>query len=313
MLSAEKILGKPLKQIQVMDRKTKKPFEEKIYGAEMMRLVYGSAWRAQLTGKILTHKFFSKVYGAYNDSSLSRQQIPAFVESMNIDMSECEKSIDEFTSFNDFFARHLRPEARPIDTGSRSIISPSDGRILVLPKITEDTLAYVKWAPLRLEDLFDGDEKLVETYRNGACAILRLCPTDYHRFHFPFEGTAQLTQSVPGLLHSVHPHCLEQKIPVYAMNKRTLCTLETSTTVKDILMMEVGAMFVGSIVQTYRPRTVVQKGAEKGFFKFGGSTCLLFFAPGTVSFDRDLVENSEQGLETYVKLGEKIALAARTN
>ncbi len=137
------------------------------------------------------------------------------------------------------------------------------------------------------------------------CAILRLCPSDYHRFHFPTGGKIGVTKTVPGLLHSVNPYALEQKIPVYCLNKRTLSELD-SYDVGKVLMMEVGALFVGTIVQTYRPTMTVAKGEEKGFFKFGGSTCILFFEKGSMKFDADLVENSRQGVETLVKMGEQI-------
>ena len=72
-------------------------------------------------------------------------------------------------------------------------------------------------------------------------------------------------------------------------------------------MMEVGAMFVGTIVQTYRPASKIMKGDEKSYFKFGGSTTILFFEHNRIKFDSDLLENSSNGFETYIKMGESIA------
>ena len=106
------------------------------------------------------------------------------------------------------------------------------------------------------------------------------------------------------------PYALEQGLPVYCLNKRTICELKNND-IGSVMMMEIGAMFVGSIVQTYRAGTQVQRGDEKGYFKFGGSTCILFFEKNKIKFDSDLVENSARGLETLVKMGDHLAESVR--
>ncbi|KAB8031057.1 phosphatidylserine decarboxylase [Fluviispira multicolorata] len=299
------ILGSASKQINVIKRKSGEKFIEKIYGEDAMKIFYGSPAGAAFTSKFLTNKWISNIYGAYNDSGASKHKIEEFVNSMGIDVTESEKDISEYHSFNDFFARKLHSRARPINRLTNSIISPGDGRLLVFPNITDATISNVKWAPIKLIDLFQGNESLSERYKNGACAILRLCPSDYHRFHFPVSGKAGITKTVPGLLHSVNPYALEQQIPVYCMNKRTLCELDSDQFGK-VLLIEVGALFVGTIVQTYRPAVQVEKGDEKGYFKFGGSTCIFFFENDIMEFDDDIVKASQQGIETLVQMGEKI-------
>lgn len=293
-------------QIEVMQRSTGEKFTEKIYGEDAMKIFYGSPSVTKLTSKLLTNKMLSSIYGAYNDSGLSKHKIEEFVHTMGIDIAECEKDLTAYQSFNDFFSRKLNFRARPICRKAGTIISPSDGRLTVIPKLNENTLSYIKWAPVHLIDLFHNSLSLVERYKNGSCAILRLCPADYHRFHFPVSGKIGLTKTVPGLLHSVNPYALQQNIPVFCLNKRTISELDSNEAGK-VLLMEVGAMFVGTIVQTYRPTMTVEKGEEKGFFKFGGSTCIMFFEKDAIHFDEDLVKYSEFGLETYVKMGEQIA------
>jgi phosphatidylserine decarboxylase len=292
-------------KIEVIDRKTGEKFIEKIYGENAMRLLYGNPVVVSIASRVLANRWLSNIYGAYHDSAASKHKISEFVDMLNIDVKECEKNLADYQSFNDFFTRKLKKEARPINQEKNSVVSPSDGRLLVFPKIEEDTICYLKWAPIKLLDLFNGSEGLVERYKNGSCAVLRLCPADYHRFHFPVSGKTGITKTVPGILHSVNPYALEQKIPVYCLNKRTLCELK-SDHFGSVLMMEVGAMFVGTIVQTYRPMMHVEKADEKGFFKFGGSTCIFFFEPDVMNFDEDLVKNSLSGLETLVQMGEKI-------
>lgn len=303
-------MGIESKQIQVVDRKRKETFIEKVYGDDVMKVFYGHPAGLAVTSRILTNRFLSQLYGAYNDSAASKHKIEDFVEALGIDVSECSKDLVEYVSFNDFFARKLRPSARPVAQEDKAIASPGDGRLLVFPKIDETTLSYVKWAPIELFELFNRNQELTEKYRNGSALVLRLCPADYHRFHFPVSGKVGITKTVPGLLHSVSPYALEQGLPVYCLNKRTLCELK-SPEVGHVLMMEVGALFVGSIVQTYRAGTQVQRGDEKGYFKFGGSTCVLFFEQGAVQFDEDIIKNSAAGLETLVQMGERIAVAVR--
>jgi phosphatidylserine decarboxylase len=300
------VLGGKSKKIEVVDRVTGEKFVEKVYGDDAMRVFYGSPNGAQLTEKFLTSRWLSNAYGAYNDSGWSKHKIEEFVATMSLDISECEKDLSEYQSFNDFFARKLKPDFRPIAKDPQAVACPGDGRLLVFPRIDDATLSYVKWAPIKLFDLFNESQSLVERYRDGSCGILRLCPSDYHRFHFPVSGKVGITKTVPGLLHSVSPYALESKISVYCMNKRTICSLE-SDDFGSVLLMEVGALFVGSIVQTYRPGMHVARGDEKGYFKFGGSTSIVFFEKDAIEFDKDLIKNSEQGFETYVKMGEKIA------
>ncbi|NBW83068.1 phosphatidylserine decarboxylase, partial [bacterium] len=271
---------------------------------------YGHPMGLAVTRRVLTNRVLSNIYGAYNDSAASKHKIEDFVKALDIDVSECSKDLVEYVSFNDFFARKLRAGAREIAQVENAIASPGDGRLLVFPTIDDTTLSYVKWAPIRLFDLFNKNDDLANKYRDGACMVLRLCPSDYHRFHFPVAGKVGITKTVPGLLHSVSPYALEQGLPVYCLNKRTICELKNND-IGSVMMMEIGAMFVGSIVQTYRAGTQVQRGDEKGYFKFGGSTCILFFEKNKIKFDADLVENSARGLETLVKMGDHLAEAVR--
>lgn len=293
------------KNIKVVNREDGKIFSERVYGETAMKIFYGSKLGAKLTDIFLTNRILSKLYGFYNDSFLSKRKIPDFISKLKINTHEILKEKSDFQSFNDFFARKLKTKDRPIDKNTDSFISPSDGRLLVFENIKKETISYVKWSPIKLFDLFNNNKELAHRYKDGSCGILRLCPSDYHRFHFPISGKALKTHHIKGLLHSVSPYALERNIPVFCLNKRTLCDVETENYGK-VLLMEVGAMFVGSIVQTYKTQSFVNKGDEKGYFKFGGSTCIFFTEKSVLKFDDDLVENSKRGLETLVKFGTKI-------
>lgn len=294
------------KVIQVFDRRTGKCFPEKVFGDFAMRCAYGNKTGAWFSSKVLVRESISRLMGSYYDSSLSKPLISKFIREYEINEQECDKKTESFSSFNDFFSRRLKPNARPVCSLESEVASPGDGRLLVFPQINSSTITYAKWAPIMVSDLFDGDANLAQKFNGGSCAILRLCPSDYHRFHFPVTGNPNATRKISGVLHSVNPYALENKIPVYCLNKRTLCEIETES-FGTVCYMEIGALGVGSIVQTYPPNKCLPKGAEKGLFKFGGSTVILFFERGKISFDQDLVNNSSQGFETLVRMGERIA------
>lgn len=247
---------------------------------------------------------FSKLYGNFCDSPLSKKKIKAFIDEFNIDMSLCNKNIDEFENFNDFFARTLTPEARPIDYSENILISPGDGRLSAFENIDLNKVVQIKGYTYSLKELID-DPKVAEEFEGGTCLILRLCPTDYHRFHFVDSGTCSESKKISGFYYSVNPIALNNVSELFCKNKREW-SIFNSDNFGKILHVEVGATCVGTILQTYSPEKRVKKGEEKGYFKFGGSTTILFFKKDTIKIDSDIVEQTKLGFETKVNMGETI-------
>jgi phosphatidylserine decarboxylase len=149
------------------------------------------------------------------------------------------------------------------------------------------------------------ESSLLSSFENGICLILRLCPTDYHRFHFVDSGTCGETKKIKGSYYSVNPVALNKKEKLFCQNKREWSLLK-SENFGDVLYVEVGATCVGSIIQTYTPGEKVEKGQEKGYFKFGGSTTILFFKKDTISIADDILVQSYLGFECKVLIGETI-------
>ena len=117
---------------------------EKVAGDKYLKWNYSSPVGLTLLEMFIKKKLFSKVYGAYCDSSLSKKKINSFIKEFNIDMNLCEKNLSKFNSFNDFFIRSLKKEARPIDENSNMLISPGDGRLFAYDNIDMDNLVQVK-------------------------------------------------------------------------------------------------------------------------------------------------------------------------
>ena len=134
--------------------------------------------------------------------------------------------------------------------------------------------------------------------------IIRLCPADYHRFHFPIDGTICYEKKIEGDYFSVSPIAVKKMLEIFCLNKREYCLIENKN-FGNVLMAEIGATMVGSIVQTYE-ENVSEKGKEKGYFKFGGSSIILIFEKNKIKIDDDLLNNFNNDMETRILMGEKL-------
>ncbi|HEX9061109.1 MAG TPA: phosphatidylserine decarboxylase [Clostridia bacterium] len=295
--------------IKFYNRKAKKYDTEKVAGAKYLEWTYSSPVGMMLLELIIKKKLFSRIYGSFCDSKLSKKKIQAFISEFGIDMSICEKKPDDFQSFNDFFFRKLTSEARPIDSVPDSLVSPGDGKLMAYENIDLNKLVQIKGYTYSFDKLID-DQSIASKFSEGTCLILRLCPTDYHRYHFIDDGICEETKKIKGDYYSVNPIALKAVTEVFCKNKREWSIFH-SDNFGDVLYIEVGATCVGSIVQTYAPGRSVKKGDEKGYFKFGGSTTILFFEKGKVKIDEDIIDQTNKGYETSVVMGEKIGKKVR--
>ncbi|MCI9304637.1 phosphatidylserine decarboxylase [Clostridium sp.] len=290
--------------IQVYNRKTNKYDTENVAGDKYIKWAYESPIGKSFVELFIKRKLFSKLYGNFCDSKLSVKKINSFIKNFNIDTDIFTNDPSDFKSFNDFFIRKLTPESRPINKDKNILISPGDGRLLAYTNIDINSLIQVKGITYSLSELLE-DNPIANEYAGGTCLVLRLCPVDYHRLHFIDDGIPEKSNIVNGNYYSVNPTALERIPKLYCQNKREWSIFH-SENFGDVILMEVGATCVGSIVQTYEPNKKVSKGDEKSYFKFGGSTTILFFKENTVTIDDDILIQSSFGFETKVIMGEKI-------
>lgn len=290
--------------IQVYNRKTNKYDTENVAGDKYIKWAYESPIGKSFVELFIKRKLFSKLYGNFCDSKLSVKKINSFIKNFNIDTDIFTNDPSDFKSFNDFFIRKLTPESRPINKDKNILISPGDGRLLAYTNIDINSLIQVKGITYSLSELLE-DNPIANEYAGGTCLVLRLCPVDYHRLHFIDDGIPEKSNIVNGNYYSVNPTALERIPKLYCQNKREWSILH-SENFGDVILMEVGATCVGSIVQTYEPNKKISKGDEKSYFKFGGSTTILFFKENTVTIDDDILIQSSFGFETKVIMGEKI-------
>ena len=293
----------PQAPIQYYDRQSGLLKTEKVAGEKWLVWLYNNPVGEATLWALAKRKVVSSVYGNGMDRPSSTKKIQPFIEEFDIDMSTVQKQ--EFNSFNDFFTRKLKNNARPVDTNSTVAVSPADGKILAYANISNSDF-IIKGTRF---DIFSflNNARLAQNYLDGTLVIIRLAPFDYHRFHFPINGSVSPVTRIDGDYYSVNPLALRKMTEIFCLNKRE-STIISNPLFGDVVMTEVGATMVGSIVQTYTGN-FVKKGEEKGYFKFGGSTVVLLFEKNKIRIDEDLLINTLKGYETVIKEGERIGVS----
>lgn len=233
--------------------------------------------------------------------------IKQFAKAYKVNFDEAEKtSPSDYRSFNEFFIRPLKPDARPIITEEGMLCLPADGRVSESGQILENRLLQAKGHYFTLETLLANDIELAEQFKNGDFITTYLSPRDYHRVHMPCDGTLRKMIYVPGELFSVNPFLAEHVPNLFARNERLVCVFDTAFgTMVQIL---VGATITASmstvwagVVNPPRSKEVkvydyptegenvirLKKGEEMGAFRLG-STVINLFPHNSITLDERL-------------------------
>lgn len=291
-------------EIDYFDRYTGVLELEKIYGEAYLRWAYETLPGRLMVAAVVKRAFFSRWYGWRMGKPSSREKIAPFIEQYELNADEFEEGCETFESFNDFFSRKLKIEARPISGGEDVVVFAADGRHLGFQDISQIKGIYCKGQTLSLSELL-GSEEMAASYEKGSLVISRLCPVDYHRYHFCASGMPGVPRLINGPLYSVNPIALRRNIKILTENKRVITSLDTEKFGR-ILILEIGATNVGSIKQTFQANSPVAKGEEKGYFEFGGSMTMMLFEAGAVVLAEDLVKHSAEGRELYARMGDRM-------
>jgi phosphatidylserine decarboxylase len=293
--------------IRYFHRAKKTVETEQVYGEAWLRWTYGNPAGRLALELFVKRALLSRYYGWRMNWRASANRILPFIVDYNLDVDEFAKKPFSFKTFNEFFCRALKPGARPIAPGERVAVLPADGRHLAFQNVDAATGFYAKGQKFDLP-AFLGDRTLAAEFAGGAMLISRLCPVDYHRFHFPVAGMPGEARLVNGFLYSVSPIALRRNLACLWENKR-MVTLVESPVFGRVAVCEIGATMVGSIFQSYIPGRAVARGEEKGWFKFGGSCVITLFQPGRIRLDADLLSSSAEGMEVYARMGERLGEA----
>ena len=282
------------------DRKNKKIVIEKVpKGANFL---YKNRF-GRIILKLATKRFTSAFVGFYMNRKLSTIHIKNFIKDNKIDMNEYPKVT--YKSFNNFFSRKIKERRRVFPEDKNLFCAPCDSKLTVF-RLDKEQEFEIKNKKYTLESILRNDE-LAEEYKNGYFLVFRLSVTDYHRYAYIDDGEVVKEKKIKGLYHTVGPIAFINN-KVYEENHRVYQVLKTDN-FSDLIEMEVGALLVGKIVNNDVKE--FKKGEEKGYFLFGGSTIVVIVKENVIKIDDDILKNSNEGIETIVKQGEKIAKKIR--
>lgn len=295
ILSSINAADDSLERLKILNQQQQKSLEH------LYRKWYSGPFHYMLTGG----RKSSRIAGSWANSPRSKSYIPYFIQNYGINVDEIAQPVGSFTTFNDFFTRTLKPHVRPIPHDPQVIISPADGNVLVIENVNEHTIFPTKTVTLSIKKMLR-DDHLAKQFEGGTAIIVRLAPWDYHRFHFPTNGIPDAPRIITGRFESVHPIVYQSKIQPLEVNERHVIQFH-SDTASTIAIVLIGALFVGTIKETYIPGKKYQQGDEMGYFEYGGSTMVLLFQRDTIRVIPSIVANSKDGIETSVKMGQIIA------
>ena len=276
--------------------------EEEAYGDALLEKFYGG--RLSFLRPILTHPLTSEILTIRDrlPSRASQQKVAHFIHTYQIDSDELVEK--EFKSFSKFFTRSIKPSQRP-RAQVPAAYAVADAKLLV-QDLSVDVHLTIKNQTYDLASLLQ-DEETAALFKGGTACIYRLGLEDIHHYLVAEAGTVEKSKKISGKLHTVREIAQSQH-KIFKENKRTWTLLET--TLGPVLQMEVGALLVGKIINKDQAR--FDRGQEKGYFTLGGSTILVLYPQGVLAVDDDIAEQSAQGIETQVKMGERIGYVQTT-
>jgi len=252
----------------------------------------------------ITTNMCDKYRDSISDKSVIKDN---WIDKYNIDMSQFSPAdYNDYDSINAWFIRGLAAGARPISS-TQPMVAAADGRLMVFTGVMESTRFWIKSNRVDVEEMLDSSADAA-FFSGASMAIYRLAPQDYHRFHTPVAGTIISIKYVSGTTFSVSADAAQSKNAAF-LNQRHVVMIN-STDFGIVGYAAVGATCVGSTVITKSVGDTIAKGDELGYMQFGGSTVVVLFQAGTITFDADLTYNSGKRVETHVLMGEHNGMVA---
>lgn len=245
--------------------------------------------------RLVNKRAFSALFGWLANKELPKRYllrlIDAFVHAFHTDLDEFEFDPNEVRTFNEFFARKLKPGIR---TFHHPLCAPADGFLSAFGPVTNGQLFQVKGKPYLLTELVQEKSPL----QAKSFLSIYLSLGDYHRVHLPFDATLTAIKRIPGTLYSLSPNTLDKVDRVYCKNERVV--LEGVSAFGPFYLILVGAIVVGaiSIDKNAILNTEIKRGTEIGHFEMGSTVLLLL--------DSDVLANLNHTLNTHLKTGDAL-------
>jgi len=227
---------------------------------------------------------------------LRRALYGAFARAVGADPSEAELPLDQYATFNAFFTRRLRHDARPWNAPPHGLGAPCDGRLDAHGTIAAGELIQAKGIAYGIDELLATDGAAPD-FEGGTFVTIYLSPADYHRVHAPCELTVDTITHAGGELWPVNQLSVPRVSGLFAVNERVIARGSLADGRPFALVM-VGATVVGQISVAHAsvrissahlqgavdvplsPAWSLEQGDEFGTFHLG-STIVLLIGPGS--------------------------------
>ena len=286
--------------MKIYVRQDKNFIEDRQYGVKSLERLYNT-WYGRVLSKFILLPVFSTIATSKDRKRSSVKKIAPFIDEYKINMSDFEER--EYVSFSDFFTRSIKPGRRPVDANPSAAVSPADSKVLCYD--IGDDLKFTVKGSVYTPDEIVGNKIDLSGFAGGKCFVFRLSMDDYHHYCHIDSGKVFDSYEIKGKLHTVSS--ISSKYKIYKENHRIVNVLDTDHFGR-VIYIEVGALLVGRIKNN--GLTMFEKGQEKGYFEQGGSTIVIFFEKDGIKVDDDVLEMSGNGIETKVRMGERIGVTA---
>ncbi|MBF0518288.1 MAG: phosphatidylserine decarboxylase [Nitrospirae bacterium] len=303
---------------QYVDRRTGEIVTEKVFADRTIHWLYCPIKEnAPLLFRALTGQRASSLFGYLNYENVLCSKLTShskFIKETGINLAECLDCPEKLSTPRALFERKISyQETRPMPDNKGAIVCPSDARVIV-GSLKEMSALPVKGKLFDFEELVSTDKTdWLNAFYQGDFAIFRLTPEKYHYNHVPVSGVVVDYYDISGRYHSCNPGALAVELTPYSKNRRSLTIIDTSvpggTGCGLVAMAEIAALMIGNIHQCYsdkaydnpvpmNPGLFMAKGQPKSLFRPGGSTVVLLFQKGKISFAPDIVSNLNK---TFIK------------
>jgi phosphatidylserine decarboxylase len=286
--------------LTVFDRRSGRTFEEFMDDSPA---TYESHPRKAWDQMLEAHPLYDWLVAMWQNTRWSARKIAPFVRKHNIDMSEFEPG--PFKSYAAFFDRRFLPGKRRFSDNPDNMGAFGEARYFGWRELDPAMTFPVKGTALEPAALL-GDRERVAPFAGGPVILARLSPMDYHHLHFPDDGYVRDEARRGTRLWTVNPPALRNQPDILFRNERHIQWLHTDH-FGLLAFVEVGALSVGRIVQVHPKNQPFRRGAEKSVFKFGGSAVVVFGQKGAWLPAPDILVRTQEGIETFVRLGDVIA------
>jgi phosphatidylserine decarboxylase len=297
-------MGKP-EPLPLWDRETQTFVEE---FSDDLASTYETKPKRSVVGWLESQPMYDWAVSALQRSRWTVKNIEPFIKKHKIDMTEFEPVI--YRSYAEFFTRKFRDGVRSFPSNPDEMGAFAEARYFGWEKVDPDQQFPIKGHSLRA-DLILGSEERARPYVGGPVLVARLSPVDYHRVHYPDDGTTLENERIGGRLWTVQWKALQTNDDILFVNERALNIIKTRSFGR-LAFAEIGAMTVGRVVQIHRLDEPFRRGQEKAMFNFGGSAIVVFGEPGRWRPSDDLIEQTRRSVETRVKLGDTVAIATKS-